>query len=141
MMPVVIAVGIGAFAQRDKVLDLYHAAYPGDPAKADALAFCAKDPNFNRLDSDDRAACYGKTADRVQAGAAVDPTPNNLSGNDIRRQQASLAYLEANRPSAVPADLSVVVPHPVVHPVLPHHVYRRRYAPPRSAAATPTIPQ
>ena len=153
MMPVIVSIGVVMFAQRDKMLDLYRAAYPVDPAKAEALDECSRNPNFNRLDSGDRAVCYAKTYgrneppyDRVDAAPLV-PTPqpvypynpSHLPGNDIRREEANSAYLRAIQQPAAPADVPAATPHPVVHPILPpHHVVHHHYAHPHTAAAKPT---
>jgi hypothetical protein len=150
MMPVIVSIGVVMFAQRDKMLDLYRAAYPVDPAKAEALDYCSKIPNFNRLDSGDRAACYAKTYGKVEAPVLA-PTPqpyyayspSHLPGDDIRREEANSAYLRGIQPAPVPADAPAPVPHPVVHPILPpHHVYHHHHpVHPHTAATKPATTQ
>lgn len=125
MVPVICTVGFLMFNQRDKMADLYHAAYPADPVKAEALKSCAENTNFNRLDSGDRAACYAGTYGKRETPVLI-PTPqpsyafnpSHLPGNDIRREQANTDYLH-NAPT--PADVHIVEQHPVLHPTTPHH--------------------
>jgi hypothetical protein len=153
MMPVIVSIGVVMFAQRDKMVDLYHAAYPVDPAKAVALDDCAKNPNFNRLDSGDRAVCYAKVfgknepaydrADALPLVPTPQPTypynPSHLPGNDVRREEANTAYLRNIQQPAAPETVPVPTPHPIVHPTVPpHHVYRRPVHPHTAAAKPPT---
>lgn len=160
MMPVIVSIGVVMFSQRDKMVDLYRAAYPVDAAKAEALDGCSKNLNFNRLDSGDRAACYAKANGEAGPGyprieappVPLIPTPQpyypynpgHLPGNDIRREEANAAYLRAIRqpPPAMPVP-APTTPHPVVHPILPpHRVYHHRPIRRHTAAAKPrTIPQ
>lgn len=99
MFPLMFSVAVIAFTNRDKIIDQYNAAYPSDPAKAAALQECiSHDKSFNRLDGDDRQACYRQYVRAIPV--AVAPTPNpyyafnpsNLPGNDIRREQANDGY-------------------------------------------------
>lgn len=129
MMPVIFTIGFLVFEQHDKMMDLYHAAYPSDPVKAAALDVCAANMNFNRLDSGDRSACYAGTYGRPEAPMLVptpQPTygysPSHLPGNDIRRQEANSAYLQGIQANpAAPPPLPASTPHPVRHPILPPH--------------------
>jgi hypothetical protein len=129
MMPVIFTVGFLVFEQHDKMMDLYHAAYPTDPVKAAALNTCAENLNFNRLDSGDRASCYAGTYGRPEAPVLI-PTPqpsyayspSHLPGNDIRRQEANSAYQQgAQANPAAPPPLHPVARHLVQHPTLPPH--------------------
>ena len=122
-VPVIFTVGFLMFEQRDKMMDLYHAAYPADPAKAEALNACAEDPNFNRLDSGDRAACYSGTYGRKPPTTLIatpQPTypynPSHLPANDIRREEANSSYL-----GEAPDSLHPPVLYLMQHPVLPPH--------------------
>lgn len=124
MLPVIVSIGAVLFAQRDKMMDLYHAAYPGDPMKAEALRVCAQIPNFNRLDSGDRAACYTGTFGKAEAAALPDPPVPAPQPH----HPYSLAHLSDKRhpPPGDALQLSAWgnTPHPIVHPILPHHPYR-----------------
>ncbi|HEY1796607.1 MAG TPA: hypothetical protein VGG57_10845 [Stellaceae bacterium] len=154
MMPVIVSIGVVMFAQRDKMLDLYRAAYPVDPAKAEALDDCSKNRNFDRLDSGDRAACYARTYGKDQpAYGRVDAAPliatpqpvypynpSHLSGSDVRREEANSAYLRAIQQPPPPVAVAVPTPpHPIVHPVVPAHHVAARHRPvhPHAAAAKP----
>jgi hypothetical protein len=100
---VVAAAGFAAI-RPDIVKGYYNDLYPVDPAKRQALDLCfMQDHKFNRLDPDERDACYrhilysvGDTA----AGGSVKPdanpidlqraagqTSNSMPKNDIRRLQ------------------------------------------------------
>jgi hypothetical protein len=127
-MPVIFTVGFLVFEQHDKMMDLYHAAYPADPVKAAALNICAETLNFNRLDSGDRASCYAGTYGRPEPSMLIptpQPTyaysPSHLSGNDIRRQEANSSYLEGAQTNPAPAPVYPASQNPVLHPTTPHH--------------------
>jgi hypothetical protein len=99
MLPLVFSVAVIAFTNRDKIIDQYNAAYPSDPAKAAALQECiSRDKYFNRLDGDDRQACYRQhmpvtpIAVAPSAGPQYAYSPSGLPGNDIRREQANGGY-------------------------------------------------
>lgn len=142
MVPVIFTVGFLMFEQRDKMMDLYHAAYPVDPVKAQALKSCAENPNFNRLDSGDRAACYSGNYGKKEE-PVLTPTPqpyyaynpSHLPGNDIRREEANSAYMHGETNPAL-ADIHQA-PHPVLHPTVPHHYYVH----PHVSATTSTTSQ
>ncbi len=54
---------------------VYAEAYPADPARAAALAACARDdPGFDRLHAADRAACYRRRG--PAPGDAAAPAPH-----------------------------------------------------------------
>jgi len=128
MVPLVFSVACLAYVHRDKIIDQYNAAYPSDPAKAAAMQECiAHDKNFNRLDGDDRQACYRKYLAPTAVSVAPAPvatapasapyypySPSHLPGNDIRRQEANDGY-HPLIPSAQAEPLStapVAAPHP-----------------------------
>jgi hypothetical protein len=99
MLPLIFSIGFIAFENRDKIIDQYNAAYPSDPAKAAALQDCiSHDKSFNRLDGDDRQACYRSHIAPAPIAVAPSPipqysySPSGLPGNDIRRQQANDRY-------------------------------------------------
>ena len=124
MVPVIFSIGFLMFEQRDKVMDLYHAAYPVDPIKSAELSSCAENPNFNRLDSGDRAACYAGTYGKREEPALIptpQPTyaysPSHLPANDIRREEANTSYL---RGSAAIAEGHAPAQHLALHPTPPH---------------------
>lgn len=131
---ILAAVGYVGLGNTDKMVDLYRAAYPNDPQKAQALERCATlYPNFNRLDSADRATCFAdgyrsRPAPAVATAMGRGPapayefSPSHLPGNDIRRQQANEAYVTP--PSLpvlapTPAMAMPAPPVPLVRPVLP----------------------
>jgi hypothetical protein len=97
-------VGVGGFAAMNPsvVKGFYEDLYPSDPAKRQALELCfMQDHKFNRLDADQREACYhhllSSLGDIPAAGAAaLRPTANlvdlqrsagagSVPRNDIRR--------------------------------------------------------
>ncbi len=101
IFPMLVTIGYFGFIDRDKVVDLYRAAYPADAAKRETLEQCARTRNFNRLDSTDRQSCYAGTWGRMAGDpAAIAPraspsyefSPSRLPGNDIRRQEANDTY-------------------------------------------------
>src|SRR5262249_40185587 len=98
MLPILFSLAYLGYEDRDKILDLYRAAYPGDPAKREALDQCAMAANFNRLDSADRQACYAGTWGQRRLAIAPTPaprydfSPSHLPGNDVRRQAANDQY-------------------------------------------------
>jgi hypothetical protein len=145
MVPLVFSVACLAYVHRDKIIDQYAAAYPSDPAKEAAMRQCvARDKNFNRLDADDRQACYRKylpptaiSAAPASAGPTAAPyypySPSHLPGNDIRRQEANDNY----RPlipsaHAEPLSQAPAAPQPdTPHPAQQHHTTAaHRTAPP-----------
>jgi hypothetical protein len=67
---------------------LYLDAYPSDPAKRQALELCfLQDHRFNRLDADEREACYrhALVPDEVANGSPVQPPANEI---DLQRSAA-----------------------------------------------------
>jgi len=84
----------------------YQEIYPSDPAKRQALDECiALDPRFNRLDSNERAACYRRGAAAAPEAAAVRAMPagnfvdlwraagqGRLPQNDVRAEQQNARY-------------------------------------------------
>ena len=99
MFPLIFSVAVIGFENRDKIIDQYNAAYPADPAKAAALQECiSHNKSFNRLDGDDRQACYRQYIPAMPVAVAPTPSPSyafnpsNLPGNDIRREQANDGY-------------------------------------------------
>jgi len=143
MVPVIFSVGFLMFEQRDKMMDLYHAAYPVDGVKVAALNSCAENANFNRLDSGDRAACYAGNYGKKEE-PTFQPTPqpyyayspSHLAGSDIRRQEANSAYEHGAPANPALTDIYQPAPHPVLHPTVPHH-----YTYPHVGSTTPTTQQ
>ncbi|HWB51594.1 MAG TPA: hypothetical protein VG651_20970 [Stellaceae bacterium] len=142
MVPLVFSVACLAYVHRDKIIDQYNAAYPSDPAKAAAIDACiAHNKNFNRLDSDDRQACYRKY---IPAAAIVLPpspspyysySPSHLPGNDIRRQEANDGYhpltvIPSAQAAPLPPAAATTPPPAPAHPVSHHHGAARRIAAP-----------
>ena len=107
MLLVILGAGGFAAANPGVVKAFYEDLYPSDPAKRQALELCfMQDHKFNRLEPDERAACYQRMlqplGDILAAGAAPAQPVANLVDlqrsagtagtprNDIRR-------LEENR--------------------------------------------
>jgi hypothetical protein len=67
---------------------LYLDAYPSDPAKRQALELCfLQDHRFNRLDADEREACYRHAlVPQETAGGAL---PVQLPANEIDLQRSA----------------------------------------------------
>jgi hypothetical protein len=150
MVPLVFSVACLAYVHRDKIIDQYTAAYPSDPAKAAAMQQCIEhNKNFNRLDADDRQACYRKylpptaisvVTSPVAAGPAAAPyypySPSHLPGNDIRRQEANDSY-HPLIPSAQAEPLSpAAAPSPVPSPATAHPAQQHHH-PTAARSATP----
>jgi len=133
LVPLMLSIACIAYQNRDKIADQYNAAYPADPAKEAAIEHCvATDRYFNRMDADDRTACYREsgvsTPDIRAVAAAPTPSPSyayspsHLAGNDIRRQQANDEYLQESMIRAAAAR-PVVVIGTAYRPAAPaHHV-------------------
>jgi hypothetical protein len=93
-----IAVAYLGFEHGGAVIRLYHAAYPDDRIKREALDQCAQDiRNFSRLDSADRDRCYAASSNRL--GALTD-NPSHLPVNDVRRQETFDNYRAMQGPAA-----------------------------------------
>ena len=129
MLPLMFSIGVIAFENRDKIIDQYTAAYPSDPAKEAAMQECiSHNKNFNRLDPDDRQACYRQyihplpVAMAPSASPSYPYSPSQLPGNDIRRQEANGSY----HPLAV-------IPPAQAEPLPPA-------APPQTRPATHRVP-
>jgi hypothetical protein len=116
LLPLLFILGFYLYEGRDKIIDQYNAAYPSDRAKAQAMAHCAAaEPDFNRLDADDRKHCYRKELGTDPSSPAPTPSayyaynPSHLPGNDIRREQANDEFLihsaRAAPAAPVPASL------------------------------------
>jgi hypothetical protein len=138
ILPLMFSIACIAYHNRDKIADQYNAAYPANPAKEAAIQHClATNPDFNRMDGDDRKACYrenlGSTPDALPVAAVPTPSPyyayspSHLAANDIRRQQANDSYLQASMIRAAAARPVMVVTtsyHPAVqahHTVPAYH--------------------
>ena len=120
LAPLIFSVACIAYQNRDKIADQFNAAYPASPAKEAAIQHClAANPSFNRMDADDRKQCYrqslGSTDDAIAVAAAPTPnvyyaySPSHLAANDIRRQEANDAYLQATMIQAAAARPIVMV--------------------------------
>lgn len=119
LLPLMFSVACIAYQNRDKIADQYNAAYPTNPTKEAAIQHClATNPNFNRMDGDDRKQCYrenlGSTPVAITVAAPTPSpyyafNPSHLAANDIRRQQANDAYLQASMIQAAAARPVVVV--------------------------------
>jgi hypothetical protein len=87
------AIAYIGFEHSGAVIDLYHAAYPDDPLKREALDQCSGAiKNFSRLNEADRENCYTIFSNRV---AAIADNPSHLPVNDVRRQEAFDGYQAA----------------------------------------------
>lgn len=118
LLPLMFSVACIAYQNRDKIADQFNAAYPVNPAKEAALQHClVANPSFNRMDADDREQCYrqglGSTSDAIAAAPTPSAyyaySPSHLAANDIRRQQANDAYLQASIIQAAAARPIVIV--------------------------------
>jgi hypothetical protein len=115
------AAGYLGVTQTDKIVDLYRAAYPNDPQKSLALERCAtRNPNFNRLDSADRAYCYSDGYEvrpaAVGLGRGLSPSydfnPSHLPKDDVRRQQANDTYTAPPVPPGLTTPAMAAPPPP-----------------------------
>jgi hypothetical protein len=107
LIPVLLPLAYVAFANSDKIVDQYRAAYPSDPTKRAAIEHCALSAGFSRLDPDDREACYAAAgvwpaslAPAPHAGPYYPYGQSHSPENDIRRGEATKAYQAA--PAAPP---------------------------------------
>jgi hypothetical protein len=83
----VIAAGGFAAIHPDAVKAFYEDLYPSDPAKRQALELCfMQDHKFNRLDSDEREACYHHML-----------LPATISSGAVTPQQAETNLLDLQR--------------------------------------------
>jgi hypothetical protein len=83
-----VCVGLLAGVYGPDLLDNIRAAFPGDGLLAAALRDCALvAPAFNRLDPEDRAACYAKHPPNEVDLAVSAARPHQLDSDLIRRQQ------------------------------------------------------
>jgi hypothetical protein len=146
ILPLMFSVACIAYQNRDRIADQYFAAYPANPAKEAAIQQClAANPDFNRMDADDRQQCYRESlaSAPVAITVAVAPTPSpyyaynpsHLAANDIRRQQANDAYLQANMIQAAAA-CPVVVVATAYHPTAQAHHAVQTYRSATAAAHT-----
>jgi hypothetical protein len=133
LLPLMISVACIAYQNRDKIADQYNAAYPANPAKEAAIQHClGANPEFNRMDADDRQQCYrenlGSAPAAVTVAAAPTPSPyyaynpSHLAANDVRREQANDTYLQASMIQAAAARPVMVVAtsyHPAAQA---HHI-------------------
>jgi hypothetical protein len=134
MLPLVFSVAFVAFENRDKIMDQYNAAYPSDPAKEVALQECiSRDKYFNRLDGDDRQACYRKYMPPTPISVTPSPSPSyayspsSLPGSDIRRQEANDSYrppvvIPSAQDEQPPAPRHAVAAHTQRHAAIAHRV-------------------
>jgi len=86
----VIMVGGGVAAvYPEAIRSFYLDVYPSDPAKRQALELCfLQDHKFNRLDADEREACYRHAlmpTDAADSALPVQPAANEI---DLRRSAA-----------------------------------------------------
>jgi hypothetical protein len=143
LFPLLVSLAYIGYEHRDKIADQYNAAYPADPAKRAAIERCiAENPNFIRLDADDRQRCYRRTWGASPFAVAPSGplssaySPSHLAGNDIRRQEAGASYAAAvmQAPSPVPVrtgtDVTAPLPaaahrDPPRHPAVRHFGFAR----------------
>jgi hypothetical protein len=149
ILPLMFSVACIAYQNRDRIADQYNAAYPTNPAKEAAIQHClAANPNFNRMDADDRQQCYrenlGSTPVAIPVAAAPTPSPyyaynpSHLAANDIRRQQTNDAYLQATMIQAAAARPVVVVAS-AYHPAVQAHHTVQAYRSATVAAHTTLV--
>ena len=138
LAPLMLSLACIAYQNRDRIADQYNAAYPTNPTKDAALRHCiAANPQFNRMDADDRERCYrenmGSTLAALPVASARTPSPyyaynpSHLAANDVRRQQANDAYLQASMIQAAARRPVVVVAtgyHPAAQAHRPVQAYR-----------------
>lgn len=95
-----IAAGVVA-VQSQPVADILHNVYPSDPNKQQALDLCMlADPNFNRLDSSTRDACYRHAGSAPMLAVAPATTVNAPNPVDLKQ--------DAGRGTAPRNDVRVV---------------------------------
>ena len=137
IFPLLVSLAYIGYEHRDKIADQYNAAYPSDPAKRAAIERCiAENPNFVRLDADDRQRCYRRAwgASPVAVAPIWFPSyaysPSHLAGNDIRRQEAGASYAPAvmQAPPPAPVRTGTYITAPL--PAAAHHDPPRRPAVP-----------
>jgi hypothetical protein len=91
LMLTAVVVGGGGFVAMNPgaVKAFYEDIYPSDPAKRQALEFCfMHDHKFNRLDSDQRDACYRTML--IQRGElAGQPPADQPTVNSVDLQRAA----------------------------------------------------
>lgn len=84
-----IVIGAAGYAAINPgVVDtFYRGIYPSDPAKAQALDMCfMENHEFNRLDADQRDACYSRMLQRLGEITPADRT--NMNAIDLQRSAA-----------------------------------------------------
>jgi hypothetical protein len=87
---VCVAAAAGGFTAMhpEVVKGFYEDLYPNDPAKRQALDLCfMQDHKFNRLDSDEREACYRHML--LAVGEVSSQAPARLEANPIDLQRAA----------------------------------------------------
>jgi hypothetical protein len=87
-----VVVGVGAFAVMNPsaVKAFYEDLYPNDPAKRQALELCfMQDHKFNRLEPDEREACYHRMLQPLGDISAVNAPPDQPNANLVDLQRAS----------------------------------------------------
>jgi hypothetical protein len=142
ILPLMFSAACIAYQNRDRIADQYYAAYPASSAKEAAIQHClATNPDFNRMDADDRQQCYRENLGSAPVAAAPTPSPyyaynpSHLAANDIRRQQANDAYLQATIIQAAAAR-PVVVVATAYHPAAQAHHTVQAYRSATAAAHT-----
>jgi hypothetical protein len=97
---VVVAAGVLVAVHPDAVKAFYEGIYPSDPAKREALELCfIQDQRFNRLDSAEREACYGRVIVPPIEVSSAAPARTNANEIDLQRAvgQGSLASNDIRR--------------------------------------------
>lgn len=87
MMGVVLGAAGFAVMNPGMVKAFYHDIYPDDPAKRQALDMCfMENHKFNRLDADERDACYKRMLQPL--GEITSSAPPNVNAVDLQRAAA-----------------------------------------------------
>jgi hypothetical protein len=84
-----VVIGTGGFAAMNPgvVKAFYHGIYPSDPAKREALDMCfMENHKFNRLDPDERDACYKRMLQPL--GEVTTSEQPNVNLIDLQRAAA-----------------------------------------------------
>jgi hypothetical protein len=89
---VLVVAGAGAFAVMNPgvVKAFYEDIYPSDPAKRQALELCfMQDHKFNRIEADEREACYRRMLQPLGAISSAGAPPEPVNANPVDLQRAA----------------------------------------------------